>query len=98
LPNVHRQHSWDNLSPLFLEYYWPLEVKYHIRQGIDPDKDPIVMRLIRQSVYAGMIMEGETLADFRRRIPDKHNTLLAGLRYAFGAKRTWRTWTAGKTG
>jgi hypothetical protein len=61
------------LSPLFLEYYWPLEVKYHIRQGIDPDKDPIVMRLIRQSVRAGMIMEGETLADFRRRMPDKHN-------------------------
>jgi hypothetical protein len=22
---------------------WPLEIKYHIRQGIDPDKDPIVM-------------------------------------------------------
>ena len=67
------------LSPLFLEYYWPLEVKYHIRQGIDPDKDPIVMRLIRQSVRAGIIMEGETLADFRRRMPDKHNTLLAGI-------------------
>ena len=35
--------SKHDLSPLFLEYYWPLEVKYHIRQGIDPDKDPIVM-------------------------------------------------------
>lgn len=68
-----------DLSLLFLEYYWPLEVKYHIRQDIDPDKDPIVMRLIRQSVYAGMIMEGETLTDFRRRMPDKHNTLLAGI-------------------
>jgi hypothetical protein len=28
-----------DLSSLFLEYYWPLEIKYHIRQGIDPDKD-----------------------------------------------------------
>jgi hypothetical protein len=24
--------SKDDLSSLFLEYYWPLEVKYHIRQ------------------------------------------------------------------
>src|SRR5271169_4813445 len=53
------------LSPLFLEYYWPLEIKYHIRQGIDPDKDPKVMTLIRQLVYADIIMEGETLTDFK---------------------------------
>ena len=53
--------SKHDLSPLFLEYYWPLEVKYHIRQGIDPDKDPIVMKLIRQLVKAGTIIQGETL-------------------------------------
>src|SRR5262245_39452501 len=35
--------SKRDLAPLFVKYYWPLEVKYHIRQGIDPDKDPIVM-------------------------------------------------------
>ena len=45
-----------DLSPLFLEYYWPLEAKYHIRQGIDPDKDPIVMKLIRHLVYADVIV------------------------------------------
>jgi hypothetical protein len=28
--------SKQDLAPLFLRYYWPLEVKYHIRQGIDP--------------------------------------------------------------
>ena len=32
--------SKDNLAPLFLEYYWPLELKYHIRQSIDPARDP----------------------------------------------------------
>ena len=53
--------SKHDLSPVFLEYYWPLEVKYHIRQGIDPDKDPIVMVLIRELVKAGKITEGETL-------------------------------------
>jgi HNH endonuclease len=68
-----------DLSPLFLEYYWPLEVKYHIRQGIDPDKDPIVMKLIRQLVYADMIRQGEPLTGFKSRMPDKHNTLLASI-------------------
>ncbi len=66
-----------DLSPLFLEYYWPLEFKYHIRQSIDPDKDPIVMKLIRELEFAGTIGQGETLADFKRRMPDKHKTLLA---------------------
>jgi hypothetical protein len=44
LPRISKQ----DLAPLFLRYYWPLEVKYHIRQSTDPDKDPIVMKLIRQ--------------------------------------------------
>jgi hypothetical protein len=66
-----------DLSPVFLEYYWPLEVKYHIRQGTDPDKDPIVMKLIRQLVYADMVTQGETLADFKDRMPNKHSALLA---------------------
>jgi len=68
-----------DLSALFLEYYWPLEVKYHIRQGIDPDKDPIIMKLIRQLVFAGTIMQGETLTDFKSRMPDNHDQLSAGI-------------------
>ena len=44
-----------DLAPLFVRYYWPLEVKYHIRQGLDPDKDPIVMSLIRQLAEAEKI-------------------------------------------
>src|SRR6516164_9072059 len=58
-----------DLSPIFLEYYWPLEVKYHIRQGIDPDKDPIVMKLIRRLIKAGKIDQGETLEEFKKRVP-----------------------------
>jgi HNH endonuclease len=77
--------SKHDLAPLFLGYYWPLEVKYHIRQGIDPDKDPIVMVLIRQLVEAGKISLGETLSDFERRMPGEHKRLLAGVaRGAFG--------------
>src|SRR6516164_646423 len=56
--------SKHELAPLFLSYYWPLEVKYHIRQGIDPDKDPIIMKLIRQLISVGTITHEETLKDF----------------------------------
>jgi hypothetical protein len=47
--------SKQQLAPLFLSYYWPLEVKYHIRQGIDPNKDPIIMKRIRQLISVGTI-------------------------------------------
>jgi hypothetical protein len=67
--------SKNDLSPLFLGYYWPLEVKYHIRQGIDPDKDPIVMVLIRDLVRAGKITQGETRTDFQRRLPEEYERL-----------------------
>ena len=61
-PNI----SKHDLAPLFLSYYWPLEVKYHIRQSIDPDRDPIVMVMIRELVEAGKIRLGEALNDFAR--------------------------------
>ena len=68
--------SKRELAPLFLGYYWPLEVKYHIRQGTDPDKDPIVMTLVRKLVNDGRISHGERLRDFQRRIPQEHEKLL----------------------
>ena len=69
--------SKQDLAPLFLKYYWPLEVKYHIRQGIDPDKDPIVVKLIRQLAEAGKIDQGETLRDFEKRLPKEHKALVS---------------------
>ena len=57
--------SKSDLAPLFVEYYWPLEVKYHIRQGIDPDKDPVVMKRIRELMEEGDIGHGE----FSPRLP-----------------------------
>lgn len=68
--------SKQDLAAVFLEYYWPLEVKYHIRQSTDPDKDPIVMVRIRDLLSAGKIADGETLRDFERRAPSEYNVLL----------------------
>ena len=79
-PNISKQ----QLAPLFLNYYWPLEVKFHIRQGIDPNKDPIVMKRIRQLLNVGTITHGETLKDFQRRMPKEHKILVEGIaRQAF---------------
>jgi hypothetical protein len=66
----------SGLAPLFLEYYWPLEMKYHVRQGIDPDKDPIVMTLIRKMAVAGKIRQGESLYAFKRRTPEEFGMLI----------------------
>ena len=76
--------SKQDLAPLFLEAYWPLEIKYHIRQGTDPDKDPIVMVRIRELLETGKISEGEALKDFQRRAPAEHGILLGKIaRQAF---------------
>jgi hypothetical protein len=50
-------------------------VKYHIRQGIDPKKDPIVMVQIRELMKAGTINHGESLKDFQKRMPTQYQTL-----------------------
>ena len=96
------QISKRDLSPLFLEYYWPLEAKYHIRQGIDPDKDPIVMKRIRQLMEAGTITHGEALTDFRRRRPTEHTKLQAEARKVVNARRAtrcdWKPWSEGLRG
>ena len=67
--------SKDNLAPLFLEYYWPLELKYHIRQSIDPARDPIVMVRIRQLLKDGIIKQGESLKEFQKKEPAAYATL-----------------------
>jgi hypothetical protein len=55
--------SKRDLAPLFLEYYWPLQLQYHVRQGTDPDKDPIVMRRVRELLAGGTIEQGEALKE-----------------------------------
>ena len=69
--------SKRELSLQFLQYYWPLETKFRIRQSTDPDRDPIVMKLIRQRLHAGTITQGESVTAFKRRNPQEHQVLLA---------------------
>jgi hypothetical protein len=66
-----------DLSRLFVEYYWPLELQYHIRQGIDPDKDPIVMKRIRELLGSGTIVQGEALGDFQKKSGGGYERLIS---------------------
>ena len=65
-----------DLSQLFVEYYWPLELQYHIRQGTDPDKDPIVMKRIRELAVSGTIALGETFRDFQKKSGSGYEKLI----------------------
>jgi hypothetical protein len=66
-----------DLAPLFLKYFWPLEVKYHSRQSTDPDRDPIVMKLVRRLQEAGKIEQGETLREFENRTPEEYRAVVS---------------------
>jgi hypothetical protein len=66
-----------DLAPLFLGYYWPLQLQYRIRQGTDPDKDPSVMRRIRELLAGGTIEQGESLKNFKRRNVSEYERLVA---------------------
>ena len=65
-----------DLAPVFLKYYWDLETVYRLRQSIDPDKDPIVMKGIRRRVSNGIIKQGESLDHFRKRSPAEYDKLV----------------------
>ena len=57
--------SRERLAECFIAFYWDLTLKYHVRQGTNPDKDPTVMRLIRDLLDTQRISEKTTLQGFQ---------------------------------
>jgi len=57
--------SRDRLAECFVAFYWDLTLKYHVRQGTNPDKDPRVMRLIRNLLDINLISEKTRLQEFQ---------------------------------
>jgi hypothetical protein len=64
------------LAEKFVEMYWPLEVIYHLRQATNPDRDPAVMKEIRQLMLDRHVRHGQSLDDFKRCDPVRYETLL----------------------
>lgn len=60
-----RNISRERLAECFIVFYWDLTLKYHVRQGTNPDKDPRVMRLIRDLLNTHRISEKTTLQEFQ---------------------------------
>lgn len=65
-----------DLASCFLEYYWPLETTYHIRQEIDPNKDPLVMMNLRRLMKEGVVEQGGSLVEFKKRSLKEYDELL----------------------
>jgi len=73
----------ERLAECFVAYYWDLTLKYHVRQGTNPDKDPRVMRRIRDLLNSGKISEKTSLQEFHK--TEDYRTLVKQIaREAFG--------------
>jgi hypothetical protein len=77
--------SFATLAERFIEYYWPLTVKHRVRQGIDPAKDPVVMRMIRTLASDKPLSRIDGAVAFAKQDAVGYSALVANVaRQAFG--------------
>ena len=75
----------DWLAEKFVELFWPLTLRFNIRQATVPDKDPVVMRYIRNEASALVLSPEMPLRDFRKMYSDRYAKLVPKVaRNAFG--------------
>ena len=72
--NVVIKTEW--LAGKFIEFFWPLTLRFNIRQATVPDKDPVVMRYIRKEGQKHDLSPETKLDDFRKRFPDRYEALV----------------------
>jgi hypothetical protein len=73
-----------DLAQQFVERYWPPALLFRVRQATVPDKDPVVMRLIRNDQGRLMFPDAMSLNKYRRSYPDDYQQLIASVaRQAF---------------
>jgi len=58
------------LAERFVELFWPLTLRFNIRQATVPDKDPVVMRYIRDEASALGLSPETLLRDYRELCPN----------------------------
>ncbi len=68
--------SFPWLAERFVSYYWPLTVKFRVRQSTDPTKDPVIMKFIRAEVEALKLQSDVTLEQFTKQHGDRYEQLL----------------------
>jgi len=65
------------LAEKFVELYWPLALRFNIRQAIVPDKDPVVMRYIRKEACKHKLNPETPLGEYRKKHSDSHEKLVS---------------------
>jgi 5-methylcytosine-specific restriction endonuclease McrA len=68
-----------DLAEQFVERYWRLALLFHVRQATVPDKDPVVMRLIRAEQARLRFSDETTVQDYQRRSPVDYKRLIASV-------------------
>jgi 5-methylcytosine-specific restriction endonuclease McrA len=72
------------LAEQFVERYWQLALLFRVRQATVPDKDPVVMRLIRKEQARLTFSDQLSVHQYRKRYPADYRQLLASVtRLAF---------------
>jgi 5-methylcytosine-specific restriction endonuclease McrA len=66
-----------DLAEQFVERYWPLALLFHIRQATVPDKDPVIMRLIRREQGRLKFPETTSLHRYRKNYSGDYRQLIA---------------------
>ena len=65
-----------HLAEEFVRLYWPLTLRFKIRQATVPDKDPVVMRLIREAVARCRASEDIELRRFQKDFAPEYSRLI----------------------
>lgn len=60
-------HRW--IAERFLHFYWPLTVRFKVRQASDTNRDPVIVRLVRGAVTKYQVSSDASLEEFRAEQP-----------------------------
>jgi hypothetical protein len=64
------------LAERFVDYYWPLTLRFRVRQATDPTRDPVIMRFIRQEAAELTLSPHALVGEYRKKYSKRYDTLL----------------------
>jgi 5-methylcytosine-specific restriction endonuclease McrA len=75
----------EQLAENFVKLFWPLTLRFNIRQATVPDKEPVVMRYIRDEASALDLSPETPLRDFQKNYSNLYSKLVLKVsKNAFG--------------
>lgn len=65
------------LAERFVEFFWPLTLRFNIRQATVPNNDPVVMGYIRNEAVTLGLSPEMPLRDYQKKHPDRYAKLIS---------------------